>query len=113
MSFYQIAKIQFEADVKAHPQAIMEEFDFNAPAWNRSSRSYAKDDGLGKYTLTKIGNKVFNLTLEQLDLFGIDLGTWNEKDYPEREKWIKDVLAEVSKGLGSEARVTSIIREVK
>ena len=82
MGLHQIAKIRFKAEVKTHPQAVIDEFDFKAPKWYKTGGSYIKDDGLSKYTLQKTGEKLFELSMEQLDLFGIDLGEWTEKDYP-------------------------------
>jgi hypothetical protein len=49
------------------------------------------------FSLQKIGNKIFVLTIEQLDLFGIDLGEWNEKDHSERENTIRETLNEIEK----------------
>ena len=110
MGFYQIAKIKFEAEVKTHPQAIMEEFGFKAPKWYKNSRAYTKDDGLSRFTLQKIGEKLFELTIEQLDLFGMDLGEWKEKDYPERENIIKEALGEIEKEVRSKVNLVTIDR---
>ena len=110
MAFYQIAKIRFEAELKTHPQVIIAEFDFKAPKWYKNGRSYIKDDGLSKYILQRIGEKLFELTIEQLDLFGIDLGEWTEKDYPERENIIKEVVDEIEKELKSKIRIIEVNR---
>jgi len=112
MTFHQIAKITFEAEIKTHPQAIMEYFDFKAPKWFENGLVYVKDDGLSRYTLKKIDNKVFVLTIEQLDLFGIELGEWNEKDHPERENMINETLHEIEKEFGTELSVVDIVRTV-
>jgi len=48
-----------------------------------------------QYTLQKIGEKLYELTTEQLDLFGIYLGEWTENDSPERENIIKKVVDEI------------------
>ena len=113
MGFHQIARISFEAEIKTHPQAIVEEFDFKASKWCKNGRIYVKDDGLSRYTLQKIDKKIFVLTIEQLDLFGIDLGEWNEKDYPEREKIIKETLNEIEIEFKSKVRLSRIDRTVK
>ena len=113
MAFYQIAKITFEAEVKTHPQVVMEEFDFKASNWYKNRRIYTKDDGLSRYTLQKIDKKIFVLTIEQLDLFGIELGGWNEKDYPERENIINESLEEIEKEFKTKINILECIREVK
>ena len=110
MAFYQIAKIRFEAEVKTHPQAVISEFDFKAPKWYKNGRAYTKDDGLRKYTLQKIGEKLYELTIEQLDLFGIDLGEWTENNYPERENIIKEVVDEIKTELKSKIRIIEVNR---
>jgi len=110
MGFYQIAKIKFESEIKTHPQAVIEEFDFKAPNWYKNGRVYTKEDDLTKYTLQKIGEKLFVLTIEQLDLFGIDLGEWNEKDYPERGNLVKEVLNEIEKEFKSKIEITEFSR---
>jgi len=110
MGLYQIAKITFEAKVKTHPQAVICEFDFKAPKWYKNGRVYTKDDGLSRYTLQKIEEKLFELTIEQLDLFGIDLGEWTEKDYPERENIIKEVVEEIEKELKSKIHIIEVNR---
>jgi len=112
MGLYQIAKIKFETEVKTHPQAIMEEFDFKAPKWYKNGRTYTKDDGLSRFTLRKIGKKLFELTIEQLDLFGMDLGKLDEKDYPERENIIKEALGEIEKEIKSKINLVKIDRRV-
>ena len=113
MGFHEIAMIKFEAAVKMHPQLMIDAFDFKAPNWNRNGRKYTKDDELGRYTLQKTGEKTFALTIEQLDFFGIDLGGWDEKDYPERENIIKETLGEIEKEFKTKVNVTEIIRDVK
>ena len=113
MGFYQIAKITFEAEIKTHPQVFIEEFDFKASKWNKNGRVYTKDDGLSRYTLQKIGEKLFELTIEQLDLFGVDLGEWNEKDYPERENLIKEALDEIEKESMSRIKIIDFSRNVR
>ena len=45
---YRIAKITFEAEIKTHPQAVTEEFDFKAPKCNKYGRIYIKGDDLSK-----------------------------------------------------------------
>ena len=35
MGFYQIAKITFEVEIKTHPQAVTEEFDFKVARWHK------------------------------------------------------------------------------
>jgi len=113
MGFYQIAKITFEAEIETHPQAIVEEFDFKAPKWCKNGRTYTKDDGLIRYILHKIDKNSFVLTIEQLDLFGIELGEWNGKDYPERENIINETLNEIEKEFKSKVRLLRIDRTVK
>jgi hypothetical protein len=110
MAMHQIAKITFEAEIRTHPQAIVEEFDFKPPKWYKNWRIYTKDDGLSRYTLQKIGKKIFVLTIEQLDLFGMDLGEWNEKDHPERENIIHEVLNEIERELKSKINILKINR---
>ena len=111
MAMRQIAKITFEAEVKTHPQVIVEEFDFKAPKWYRTGRKYTKEDGLSIYSLQKIDKKIFVLTIEQLDLFGIDLGEWSEKDYPERENIINETLHEIEKEFGSKINILKTSRK--
>jgi hypothetical protein len=113
MAFYQIAKIKFEVEIKTHPQVVIEEFDFKAPKWYKNGRVYTKDDGLSRYILQKIDKKLFVLTIEQLDLFGIELGKWNEKDYPERDNMIKEVLDEVEKGFMSRIKIIEFSRNAE
>jgi len=110
MVFHQIAKITFEAEIKVHPQAIKEEFEFNASRWYRNGRTYIKDDGLSRYALQKIDSKLFVLTIEQLDLFPIDLGDWSANDYPERETLINETLDEIEKEAGCRIRVIGVSR---
>jgi hypothetical protein len=110
VAMHQIAKITFEAEIKTHPQARVEEFDFNAPKWHKTDGKYVKDDDLSRCTLQKIGNKIFVLTIEQLDLFGIDLGEWNEKDHPERENMIKETLNEIEKEFKCKINILKINR---
>jgi len=110
MGFYQIAKITFEAEIKTHPQAFIEEFDFKASKWSKNGRVYTKDDGLSRHTLKKIGEKLFELTIEQLDLFGVDLGEWNERDYPERENMINETLNEIKIEFKSKINILKINR---
>jgi len=105
--------IKFEAAIKTHPQVIVEDFDFKAPRWYRNGLKYTKDDGLSRCTLQKTGEKIFVLTIEQLDFFGIDLGEWNEKDYPERENMIKETLDEIEKEFKIRIKVIEISRDVK
>ena len=112
MAFHQIVRITFEAEVKTHPQAIIEDFDLNAPKWSKIRTTYVKDDGLSRYTLQKTGKKLFVLIIEQLDLFGVDLGVWNEKDYPERENIIKETISEIERGVQSKITILKIQREV-
>ena len=107
---YQIAKITFEAEIETHSQAIIEEFDFKSPKWYKNWKSYIKDEGLSRYTLQKIDKKLFVLTIEQLDLFGIDLGEWNKQDYPERENMIKEVLNEIEREFKCKINILKINR---
>jgi hypothetical protein len=107
VAMHQIAKITFEAEIETHPQVIVEEFDFK---WYKHGRIYAKDDGLCRYTLQKIDKKLFVLTIEELDLFGIELGKWNEKDYPERENIIHEVLKEIEREFKSKIQIIEVDR---
>jgi hypothetical protein len=111
MAMHQIAKITFEAEVKTHPQVVIEEFDFKVSNWYKNRRIYTKDDGLSRYTLQKIDKKIFILTIEQLDLFGIELGGWNEKDYPERENIINGALKEIEKEIKNKIKILEINRK--
>ena len=113
MGFYQIAKITFEAEIKTHPQAFIEEFDFKASKWSKNGRVYTKDDGLSRHTLKKIGERLFELTIEQLDLFGVDLGEWNKRDHPERENLIKEALDEIEKESMSRIKIIYFSRNVR
>jgi len=113
MRTYQIVKITFESDIKVHPQAVIGTFDFKASKWIRKDKGYAKDDDLIKYSLQKTGENVFVLLIEQVDLYGLDLGKWDEQDHPEREKLIREVLSEIQRGLGSEVRIIQVDRLVE
>ena len=112
MGFHQIARISFEAEIKTHPQVIVEEFDFKAPGWFKGWLKYIKDDGLSRYTLQKISKKLFVLTIEQLDLFGIDLGPWDKNSHPERENMINETLHDIEKEFGTKLSVVDIVRAV-
>jgi hypothetical protein len=112
MGFHQIARISFEAEIKTHPQVIVEEFDFKAPNWFKGWLKYIKEDGLSRYTLQKVSKKLFVLTIEQLDLFGMDLGLWDENSNPERENIIKETLQDIEKEFGTKLSIVDIVRVV-
>ena len=110
MAMHQIAKITFEAEIKTHPQMVTEEFDFKASRWRKEGRIYVKGDDLSRYTLQKTDKKLFILTIEQLDLFRIEPGKWNENNYPERENLIDEALIEIEREFKSKINILKIDR---
>jgi hypothetical protein len=60
-----------------------------------------------------LSKKTFLLTIEQFDLFGIDLGKWNESQHPERENIINEALKKIEKEFKTKINILECIREVK
>lgn len=109
---YRIAEIKFEADIEMHPQAKAEYFDFKASKWNKNGIIYVKDEDVVKYTLKKACKNLFVLIVEGLDLFGIDVGKWNEHEHPEWESIINQSLEEIKNGLKTNIKIIEVKREI-
>ena len=107
MSFHQIVEIKINAKKETSSE------EFKVQKWYNDGNEFIKDDELSKCRLRKIDEQTFIFTIEQLDLFGIDLGIWTEKDHPERENMIKELIDKIKQGLKCEITITEIKREVK
>jgi hypothetical protein len=112
MALHQIAEIRIVIE-QVGRNHIIDKLDFKAEHWYKSGTAYIKDDEISKFTLKKIDERTFMLTVEQLDLFGIELGRWDESQHPERENLIKEALSDIRVGLQCEIKIMEYKREVK
>jgi len=112
MALHQIAEIRINIE-QAGMNRIMEKSEFKAERWYKSGAAYVKDDEISKFSLKKIDERTFVLSIEQWDLFGIELGIWDESQHPERENLIKEALNDIRTGLKCEIKVVECVREVK
>ena len=112
MAFHVIAKIKFEAKISVHPQAFTSYIDLDYPPWAESGDSYVKDEDVIRYTLTKTSDDEFVLVIEQIDLFGLELGKWTDKQYPKRQAILDSALKEIEETLGTKITVKEIKREI-
>jgi hypothetical protein len=104
--------MKFEAKVIVHPQSLPTYIELDSPPWTKIGDSYVKDEELVRYTLIKISNDEFALVIEQIDLFGLEIGKWTDEQYPVRKVLVDSVLREIEDTLGVKITVKEIRREV-
>jgi len=114
MAFRVIARIVFEAEVDIHPQSRIDFIDLPSPPWTLVGDTYVKDEDVVRYSLTKISDSIFELIIEQIDLFGLEKGPWTDEQYPVRRELLASALQEIGHTLNARRMsVKEIHREVE
>jgi hypothetical protein len=111
MTFRQIATIKLELET-IDSKDKKKESNSESCSWNNYGNSYAKDGDLTKYTLQKIGEKVFFIKIELFDFFNMDSGKWNENDFPEWGNIINSMLSGLEKEFNCKIKIIEIDRNV-
>ena len=101
--FYTTAEMILEVE-----QAI-KHIEIKMPQWYKNGSLNIREDEFSRITVTQIDEKTLNIKLEQMDLFGIDKGSWNEKDHPERERILKEIIEQIEIA----TKIKTIIKEIK
>ncbi len=112
MPFHVIAQIKFQAKVVIHPQSLPTYIELESPPWTMIGDVYVKDEELFRYSLSKISDDEFVLIIEQIDLFGLEIGKWTDEQHPERKSLVDSALREIEETLGTKITVQEIKREV-
>jgi len=101
--FYTVAEMTLELEYQK------KDVEINMPQWYRSGAVNKREDEFSRITITLIDEKTLNVKFEQMDFFGIDKGSWNEKDHPERERILKEIIEQIE----TATKIKTIIKEIK